>query len=243
MLVEIEYAAVEPAVFEGAEHGVFGLNLDLVPESFLGGVPASDAEDAEALAFVHLLDQERLTRRRRLLRRLLAVLLDCAGAELEIGRQAGGRPVLSGKCSASHLDFSCSRRGPIWICAWSRRSRLGCDLEQQCAEFEDRRLVASYLTEREKVLLRGLLAANYRAAAAAAWTAKEAWLKMTGCGLLADPANLELLCEWRSPERTWRCLRPVEYLPEWFCARCGNCFVGALASPEPLNPFNFYWLN
>ncbi|MFE5261889.1 4'-phosphopantetheinyl transferase family protein [Streptomyces coelicoflavus] len=126
-------------------------------------------------------------------RRILASYLDADPGELRMGRMpcprcpdpAHGRPRLV--APGTDLDFNLSRSGPHWLLAVSARGPVGVDLETARPVADLWTTAAAVMSPSELRHLRSLpdeaarTAAYYRA-----WTRKEAVVKASGVGVVAD---------------------------------------------------------
>ncbi|MGW6979868.1 4'-phosphopantetheinyl transferase family protein [Streptomyces sp. NPDC054932] len=133
-------------------------------------------------------------------RRVLAAYLPLHPRELEFGRATcprcddlrHGRPVLTGAGAGAGLEFSLSRSGAHWLLAVTAGFPVGIDLEDgRAIDFRPSADLA--LTPAELRLLdaqsteAGRLALFLRC-----WTRKEAVLKASGIGIIADLRSLEV---------------------------------------------------
>ncbi len=134
-------------------------------------------------------------RRRTLLRVLVAQRLGLAPDAILIGYDARGAPVLRqrrlprarNRPQASRLFVSLSARGSLAAFALAE-GPVGIDLEP----LADPGPLSAALTPAEKAALAAAPEEVRPAMALRYWTAKEAYLKALGLGLLRDPARIEI---------------------------------------------------
>lgn len=168
------------------------VRLDLDP-----AVPLSDplfdvlsgAERAAAERFRHPADRIRSAATRAVLRRLLGAELGAAPEGLAFALSDRGRPALAG---AGALDFNVSHGGGHALIAWSRRRRVGVDVEPWRDGWDWRALAAAVLGAAD---MRRLAAAPEAAGRLFldAWVAKEALLKAEGRGITGGLSGFSVL--------------------------------------------------
>lgn len=119
--------------------------------------------------------------RARLLRQVLAPLMDCPPAQLRIAREARGRPFLPDAPPGFDFNFSGTRGGSLLALAMGLR--VGVDIERSDRQPPALRLARRYFDATEADAIAALPQARQAAAFVHAWTAKEAACKATGSGL------------------------------------------------------------
>jgi 4'-phosphopantetheinyl transferase len=133
---------------------------------------------------------------RALTRQVVAGGLGLAPAALEVTRQcehcghpAHGRPRVDG---ASHLSFSASHSGPIGVIALVEGDGfvVGVDVEQIRARHDLGRLAARALGPEQLARWNEVPATDQLTHFLQAWTAKEAYLKATGRGIVVRLADV-----------------------------------------------------
>lgn len=124
----------------------------------------------------------------RVLRRVLAPLLDQAAGALPFAREAKGRPYLD---VPNAPDFNLSDTVGGSVVAVCRQARVGIDLERQDRTVPVARLAARWFSPEEAEALAGLAPEPARQAFLRLWTAKEASCKATGTGIYG------YLARWR----------------------------------------------
>lgn len=95
---------------------------------------------------------------------------------------------LDGACLP--LSLSISHRNDTAVCAWSRRARVGCDLE--AIEPRTSRFVEDFFTERERVEVLCAAELERHRRVALTWSAKESALKALRVGLRRDTRSVEV---------------------------------------------------
>ncbi len=171
-------------------HGLAGVRVWLVPVD----EPArrrlepllTAAEQARAARFARAADRDRFVVGRGLARQALATQLAIAPAAVELRTGAHGRPALA--CGT--LDFNVAHAAGLVACAVAREQRVGIDVEHVRVLRERHALVELTCAPHERAWLDGLPRRARRAALFELWTAKEACLKASGCGLLEPPAEV-----------------------------------------------------
>jgi len=137
-----------------------------------------------------------LTRRARtdrLLRDVLAPMLDLAPDALVFGRESKGRPFLR---HADAPDFNLTDTHGGTVIALCRRGRVGVDIERIDRRPPVARLAERWFAPEEATRLAAMPDDDARRAFLRLWTAKEASCKATGTGIFG------YLARWRfAPER------------------------------------------
>lgn len=147
-----------------------------------------EGDAALPLPAVRIVRAEDARERLRLHARFAAQALGVDAAGLVLAYDAQGRPVLR---PPRGLCLSRAARGEVALLGLGRTA-IGVDIELVDAGLEP---VWSVLSPGETTLLRALRGEERAVAFAAAWAAKEAYLKMTGDGLRRDPAMIALVRE------------------------------------------------
>lgn len=146
----------------------------------LAEAPARDPHRARFLA------------RRAFARALLAARLDCPPQAIEIARDARGAPQIVAPqvvAPSSRLHVSFSSRENLCAIALAQ-TPVGVDLEILDVPFEPP-WGALHEGERRRIAASGDPHETFMAV----WTAKEAWLKAQGVGLLREPSGIEIRLE------------------------------------------------
>ena len=170
---------------QGAE-AFFGMLDD--PALHLFATLPPRARDVSEAA-VHT-DPARFLARRGISRGLVALRLGCPAADVAIGHDGRGAPVLlreRGTCHSPSLHLSVSARQNLFALALSPR-RIGIDLEPLGEIAEP---PWNILSSNERTRLRHLDAAAGHRAFLEIWTGREACLKADGRGLLVDAESAD----------------------------------------------------
>lgn len=213
-------------VLDAGEVHVWWIDLPQVDT----GVDLLSADEWGRAARLHRArDRERWVAARVALRQILAGYLGRAPAELPIGRDPFGKPVLAGEPS---LRFNLSHAGERAALAVALARDIGIDLEARAAVREDDadlgRLIAVTCAPAEARRLARLLLPERVDAFLALWTLKEAYLKALGAGLARDPRSVEIaigadgritLGDTSASRRETSCrLRRLDAGPGWVAA-------------------------
>jgi 4'-phosphopantetheinyl transferase len=132
-------------------------------------------------------DRRRYVAARQALREALATYAGVAPAEVAFSTRCArcgsadhGKPALASP-DGTHLRFSASRSGEVALVALARGREIGVDVERVDPAFDHREVASRFFAPSERV---GLDAEAFFAA----WTRKEALLKLSGLGLAGDLA-------------------------------------------------------
>jgi 4'-phosphopantetheinyl transferase len=138
---------------------------------------------------------------RALLRRCLGGLLGLDPASLVFRYGPQGKPYLSGP--GAGLSFNVSHSGGVAAYAFAEGRDLGVDVERFRAVEADS-LAERYFSAPEAILYRVQLPEKREAAFFHFWTAKEAYLKARGVGMIAGLKGHSISEPWEDPPRlTW----------------------------------------
>ncbi len=144
----------------------------------------SDEERTEAARFRQPGDVVRSAATRAVLRRTLGAELGRPPRSLAFVRSERGRPALAGAGEAAAVDFNVSHSGDVALIAWSRRRRVGVDVEVLRGDRAWRPLVRMVLGPADARRIDTADGEDRRAALFhAVWVAKEALLKAEGRGI------------------------------------------------------------
>ena len=144
----------------------------------------SQEELARAKRFKNSIDRQRYQVRQGILRELLGGYLGCEPTQVEIHRDANGKPFPAPRMNFDHLQFSDSHSENVAAFAFGRQERLGIDIEKIRELSEMLEIVEAQFTQKENQEMLNCpedrrLGLFYRF-----WTRKEAVLKAQGEGLL-----------------------------------------------------------
>lgn len=139
-------------------------------------------ERGRADRFMRAEDRIRFLGSHAALRVVLGRTLGTPPETVTIGRDADGRPILTG-AGAGNVDFNLSHSGRYALIGLVRRGRIGVDVEV-CRPLPDAlRIARHHFASDEATALAALPAGSVQAAFFALWTRKEAVVKATGTGL------------------------------------------------------------
>ena len=142
-------------------------------------------ERATAASFRQPPDAIRSAATRAALREVLAAELGQSAQSLAFTRSDRGRPALAG-AGRPLLDFNVSHSGNHALIAWSRRRRVGVDIEILRPDWDWRPLGRMVLGFEDARRIDATADVSQRTALFyAVWTAKEALLKAEGRGIAA----------------------------------------------------------
>ncbi len=159
------------------------------------GLPPDEA--ARIARFRQVQDRHERTAAHGLLRRLLGPWLGRAPAEIVLARDAGDRPFLAAR---PDLDLNLSHGGGWVAVGLSLSGRIGVDVEGAARPVDWDGVAPVFLHPAELAEYRGLPAGARPRRALELWSVKEACLKATGEGLVAEPRSVRLTpdgAEWR----------------------------------------------
>jgi 4'-phosphopantetheinyl transferase len=128
-------------------------------------------------------------RGRGFLRRALGAALGLSPSAVPLAEAAGGKPVLAGRAGP---EFNLSHSAGVMVLALSEASPVGIDLEFTTRNLDPLSLAPAVLTEAEAAALARLPGPDRRGVFLNFWTAREAFLKLTGEGLRRDPRTVGL---------------------------------------------------
>lgn len=152
----------------------------------------SDDEVARARRIRTDAARARFAGTRAALREVLGAYLDVPPSSLRFRRGPHGKPTLAGGGAAERLRFNVSHSGTVAAVAVSPDRDVGVDVERVAPERVSEDVAAHVLTPAEQATLECLDGPRKVDAFFRAWTAKEAYLKALGTGLVASPKSIEL---------------------------------------------------
>lgn len=205
----LESFALAAAAMSDADKCLVPIPLDL-PEGAGDGLAAmlSTAERQRAARFRRLRDRQRYIVAHARLRELLAQRLGVGAGQVALGNNRHGKPELVGRQAASgwhfNLSYSDGAGGRLALCAFSRRGRIGVDVESVRPLDETESLARQFFSSREYGLYRRLGPVDRLLGFFNGWTRKEAFVKALGTGLSHDLSDFDVSL---APGRTARILR------------------------------------
>lgn len=128
-----------------------------------------------------------------MLQNLLSIKLNCKKEELVFALNKNGRPFL--KNTRWNGDFNISHSGDWIICALAAIGKVGIDVEE--IKPIDLRIAVKVLTHEEYLSMIELDSCSQLSFFYNIWTLKESFIKVTGQGLILEPASFGFnMKEW-----------------------------------------------
>ncbi len=192
----------------------------------------SAEERARAATYCFQKDRDAFVRRRAVLRRWLAGLLDMSPEALPLEVGPYGKPFIGRNIGDNRIsDFNLSHSTDMLALAVSRHGKIGLDIEQRKTLPDMDAMFAAICSPNELALFETFPDSERNQLFFQLWTAKEATLKALGTGLLQSPRPIELRLDTvlhpprlrlHSPDgcRLWSSLLP------------GGTFLSVVASQE-----------
>jgi 4'-phosphopantetheinyl transferase len=143
----------------------------------------SSDETARAVRFHFAVDRQRFTISRGLLRTILASYLATTASGLNFSYSSREKPSLSPAYSGKGLTFNISHSGSVALLAFTRRRKIGVDVEQIRSNFEVEAIAHRFFSAQEQQQLAALPQEQRFEAFFRCWVRKEAYIKATGEGL------------------------------------------------------------
>jgi len=146
----------------------------------------SQPENMRATRSTDPLKKSLLIARRGLLRTFLGGLLGCAPRDVPLGVTAAGQPIVTGG-----LGISMAAAPPWIVMAAARNMQIGIDIATTDPLPDLAALCEHWLHPRERKFLATLSASQAAQAFYVLWTAREAYLKALGIGLIDDMTTID----------------------------------------------------
>lgn len=141
----------------------------------------SDAELRRAARLFFVRDRRRFCAGRLALRQILNRYVGSSAASLSLGTRVGGKPYL-----VDHdLEFNVAHSHHVWICAITRGTPVGVDVEGIRRVADCLSLARHHFAPVEAEAVAAVPTADRDRAFLACWTRKEAYLKLLGLGITA----------------------------------------------------------
>ncbi len=196
----------------------------------------STEERAVASAFRQPGDATRSAATRAALRQVLAAQLGRPAESLAFTRSERGRPALA-KPGLPPLDFNVAHSGDHALIVWSRRRRVGVDIEVLRPDWDWRPLGRMVLGAEDVRRIDAAPDDQQRAALFyAVWTAKEALLKAEGRGITAGLDGFSVLSDDARRPRVGGTGPVASSLSDfdavWHCGIAGHAACVAWGAPE-----------
>lgn len=145
------------------------------------------AEQADVRRLVQAQHRQRMIITRGLLRQVLGIYLGQAAIDVQLVRDAAGRPRLASPEAARRFQVSCSRSGSHGAFAIAQHIGVGLDMEIASASRFPDRLAGEMLSLGEQAHFNEVPTKQRARWIARKWVCKEAMLKALGHGLHVDP--------------------------------------------------------
>ena len=179
----------------------------------------SPSERAHVARLVRPEQRRRVSASRGALRAIVAAHLGRPEDQVEITRDARGKPHAgTGAPGVSDcLKISCSRSGGLAAIAVSRRYEIGIDVEVPTEMRFPDSLAEFILSPAERAAYANTAPAMRTIWLARAWVRKEALLKGIGCGLELEPGAINTVAQTDNPRggrSTWSSYRAGGF-PRW----------------------------
>jgi 4'-phosphopantetheinyl transferase len=143
----------------------------------------SDDELSRADRLYFQQHRQRFIAGRGILRTILGRYLEVAPQELQFCYEAFGKPVLAEQFSESKISFNLSHCQGMALCAVTRSSTIGIDLEYTRPVSDVLMLAEQFFSQAEYAMMRSLPPNQKQEIFFRLWTCKEAYLKATGAGI------------------------------------------------------------
>jgi phosphopantetheinyl transferase len=178
--VGVDYAAKHLNKYD------FVVTLSIIDPALTALPPSSTVEKQIAGRYHDASRREGFLARRRIARAVLAEALNRPAAEIEIGADSYGAPLVLTPSGQFHLSFSARGAGALIGIA---RRPIGVDLEIIQSNMA---IPWNMLRDDERTTLANLPKEHQAAAFGRLWSAKEAVVKALGCGFRLPPEAISL---------------------------------------------------
>ena len=143
-------------------------------------------EHAQANRYLRVATGQQFRLTRGALRRILAIYLNCAPAQVPLCRKPMGKPALAPPCSRPALTFNVSHTDSYALVALCNGREIGVDVETRNRSLDVLGMAERFFAPEETAELRTVGEAEQLTAFLQLWTRKEALLKGQGRGLSQD---------------------------------------------------------
>jgi 4'-phosphopantetheinyl transferase len=126
------------------------------------------------------------------LRHILSGTLGMEPSEICFDRRPSGKPFLIKVAPQDSLNFNLSHSGELALCAVSRSSDVGIDVEEVCPHRDWGRISERFFSSREVEILNAWPPSKALDLFYMLWASKEACLKATGQGLLLPLEHISM---------------------------------------------------
>jgi 4'-phosphopantetheinyl transferase len=156
------------------------------------------------MRFRHDVDRRRFVITRGSLRRLLGAALETSARAISIDTTAYGKPVLTGQCATSNIQFNVSHSGDLAVIVVTRDRRIGVDAEVLRSLPDMNDLVEQNFSPREREEYAQLPLHLQQLGFFNGWTRKEALVKAWGYGLHFPLDQFDVSLTPRKPAQIYR---------------------------------------
>jgi 4'-phosphopantetheinyl transferase len=152
----------------------------------------SDEEKQRASRFHFTVDRQRFVTSRAVLRMLLAAYLNIKPGDIGFSYSAKEKPLLASPYTATDVMFNISHSGEVALLAFTRRRRIGVDVEVIRANIEIDQIARRFFSVHEQEELAELKNDDRPLGFFRCWTRKEAYIKAVGDGLSLPLAQFDV---------------------------------------------------
>ncbi len=186
----------------------------------------SPEEKARAAKFRFDRDRDRFIVRRAVLREITGLYLSKPPAEIQFTANSRGKPELTDAAGPHELQFNLSTSDAMVLLAFTRRRRIGVDIEQVRRELNWMEIAGEFFHPEEVRRLRDSPDAGRQELFFSYWTMKEAYIKARGAGLQRPLLEMDFTAVVRQGRGVLTDADGVA----WLCAslRPGNHLMAAL---------------
>jgi 4'-phosphopantetheinyl transferase len=150
-------------------------------ESWLALIAAGERE--RAMRFVDASGRSRFAVAHAVMRAILAQYVGCAPLEIDIAKEAKGKPVLGDRHGASAFSFNLAHSADRALLGVSRNRRIGVDLERENEGVGETEIARRFFSASEQAAIAAQRPDQRRAGFYRHWVAKEAVVKAHGGGM------------------------------------------------------------
>jgi 4'-phosphopantetheinyl transferase len=179
--------------FPRDEAHVWVVDLDASASVGADSQVLEDSERARAARYRFAVDRVRFVTRRSALRSILASYVDSYAGSIRFELGDKDRPSLAGTHRTAGLDFNVSHTGDLALVAVTATGRVGVDIERMSTRIDFAGIAEHWYSPQERTCIDAGCGASARHGFYRHWTAKEAYVKVLGCGL-SKFREVELQC-------------------------------------------------
>lgn len=125
-------------------------------------------------------------------REILARYVPVSAKDLVFEADGFGKPCFLDLMNPDRIQFNLSHSGSRMALGVVRKARIGVDIEERRSESASLEVAGRFFTPRENADLLSLSESARVEGFFNCWTRKEAYLKAVGCGLSANPTEMEV---------------------------------------------------